>query len=134
MPREWIGARRIAFIPAWNNQVDQRPPDNWAEQIAERIYFYPDPQTGVDGSISAFVRQVSSGRAWIEPEIFPTVEAQDADGGHDEVVDVPRVGPGELVSVGVLGVGLGGDARRFGDDAGEQRHVFQRRTYYIYGS
>jgi len=79
MPREWIGGKRIAFIPAWNAQVDQRPSDNWSDQIAQRIYFFPDPNTGLDGSISAWVRTASSGRAWIEPQIFPTVEAPDAD-------------------------------------------------------
>ncbi len=79
MPREWIGGKRIAFIPTWNAQVDQRPPDNWPDQIAQRIYFYPDGNTGLDGSISAWVRTASSGRAWIEPQILPTVEAPDAD-------------------------------------------------------
>ncbi|KNG94005.1 hypothetical protein [Pseudaestuariivita atlantica] len=107
MSREWIGARRIAFIPVWNNAVDPRPSDDWPAMLADRVYFHPDPATGLDGSISAFIRNASSGRAWIDPVIMPVVEADDADvtgaglaslpAGHDfdfAVIVIPHsVGP-----------------------------------------
>lgn len=79
MIRTWQGPRRIAFIPVWNRQVDSEPSTDFPDQVRARTFYDPDPNTGFDRSLQRYVQTVSSGRAHIEGEVFPTVAANDAD-------------------------------------------------------
>ncbi len=79
MIKVWNGVRRIAFIPVWNRQVDSEPPTNWIEQIQSRIFFDPEPGSGIDRSLQHYLQITSSGNAYIEGTVFPIVEANDAD-------------------------------------------------------
>lgn len=79
MIRTWIGSRRIAFIPVWNRNIDVPPPSDWISQIRARVFYDPDPTTGIDRSLQQYVRAASSGIAYIEGEIFPVVEAENDD-------------------------------------------------------
>jgi len=78
----WIGRKRVAFIPLYRTRAippDQIPPD-WSNLILSRVLFDPDPQlSGADGSLRAWVRAASSGRADIDPVILPmqTIDRQD---------------------------------------------------------
>lgn len=89
MTNTWIGEKRIAFIPVWNNQVDTRPPENWINLIRERVFYNPDPSTGVDGSLQSYVQACSSGVASIGGNIFPAVEASDADVVNAGLMSLP---------------------------------------------
>ncbi len=75
----WTGGRRIAFIPVWNQQVDQEPGPDWAAQVGARAFYDPDPATGFDRSLQNWIRAASSGRAHIDGAVLPVVAAADAD-------------------------------------------------------
>ena len=79
MVNTWTGARRIAFIPVSNSEVDVNLPDHFEEQVYRRVYIDPDPVTGVDRSLQAYIQRASSGMAYITGDIFPPVVAPDAD-------------------------------------------------------
>ena len=79
MIRNWTGSRRVAFIPVWNRQVDNEPPQDWTNQVRSRIFFDPDPATGMDRSLQRYIQTASSGKAYLEGRVFPTVAADDAD-------------------------------------------------------
>lgn len=81
----WIGRKKIAFIPLYRTRVlppdppDQIPPD-WGNQILSRVLWDPDPKLGgADGSLRAWLRAASSGRADVDPVIFPmeTIDRHD---------------------------------------------------------
>jgi hypothetical protein len=69
----WIGSREIAFILAsavgGPPQVSA-PPPNWEALGRERIFYDPDPATGVDRSLRAYIRAVSYGRARVTGEMY----------------------------------------------------------------
>lgn len=79
MIRTWIGPKRFAFIPVWNNNVDNKPPDNWIEQIRARIFYDPSSTSGIDKSLQRYIQTISSGLASVVGEIFPVVEASNDD-------------------------------------------------------
>lgn len=61
----WIGRKKIAFVPL--SRPNALPPDpipaDWETQILRRVLYDPDPRTGRDRSLRAFIHTVSSGRA-----------------------------------------------------------------------
>jgi len=75
----WIGPKRIAFIPVWNREVDVEPSNDWVEQVRARVFYDPDPSTGVDRSLQRYIQTLSSGLATIEGNVFPVVAADGAD-------------------------------------------------------
>lgn len=79
MVKVWNNKRRIAVIPVWNNQIDIQPPANWVEQVESRAFFDVDTTNGIDRSLQRYIQVASSGKAYIEGRVFPTVEASDDD-------------------------------------------------------
>lgn len=79
MIRTWTGSRRVAFLPVWNRQIDNEPPNDWTNQVRSRIYFDPDPGTGMDRSLQHYIQTASSGKAYLEGEVFRTVAADNDD-------------------------------------------------------
>jgi hypothetical protein len=79
MAKIWNGVKRIAFVPVWNNKVDTQPPGNWSDTVRSRVFYDPDPNTGLDRSLQRYIQTVSSGTATVEGFVFPTVEANDED-------------------------------------------------------
>lgn len=75
----WIGQKRIAFIPVWNRKVDIPPPEDWIDQVRERVFYDPDPNGMVDRSLQRYIQTISSGLATITGEVFPVVAAEDED-------------------------------------------------------
>jgi hypothetical protein len=92
----WTGSRRIAFIPASNEQVDGVLPDDFQDEVYRRVYFDPDPQTGVDRSLQAYIHHTSSGRAYITGEVFPPVVVPDADVIRPALESLPHLSFGGI--------------------------------------
>jgi hypothetical protein len=71
----WVERKKIAFVPVYRPRAappDQIPPD-WGNLILSRVVYDPDPLLGgADGSLRAWLRAASSGRAGIDPVILTT--------------------------------------------------------------
>jgi hypothetical protein len=76
--KPWSSGRQVAFVPVSNSQVDGALPDDFALQVAERAFFDPDA-SGVDRSLQAYVRAVSSGWAHIDGQVLPAVVSNGTD-------------------------------------------------------
>ena len=61
----WIGRKKIAFVPL--SRPNAHPPDlipaDWETDILRRVLYDPDPVTGRDRSLRAFIHTASSGLA-----------------------------------------------------------------------
>ncbi len=61
----WIGKKKIAFVPL--SRPNAHPPDfippDWENDILRRVLYDPDPTTGKDRSLRAYIHTVSSGIA-----------------------------------------------------------------------
>jgi hypothetical protein len=77
----WIGRKKLALVPLYRPNAhppDQIPAD-WPNQILQRVLFDPDPATGSDRSLRAYIHAASSGRADLDAVVLPmaTVDQQD---------------------------------------------------------
>jgi len=77
----WIGRKKLAFVPLFRPNAhppDQIPAD-WENQILRRVLFDPDPTTGADRSLRAYIHAASSGRADLDAVVMPreSVDQQD---------------------------------------------------------
>jgi hypothetical protein len=75
----WVGARRIAIVPVWNEQVDSEPDQHFREQVEARVFYDPQGPDGDDDSLQNYVWTVSYGKATISGTLFPTVRSEDTD-------------------------------------------------------
>ncbi len=75
----WVGARRVAIVPVIDLQVDQEPPPDWEYQVRSRVFYDPQPGTGLDQSFQHYLQALSYGKAILEGEVFPLVRAPDAE-------------------------------------------------------
>ena len=77
----WIGRKKLALVPLY--RPNARPPDgvpaDWPTQILRRVMFDPDPQTGADRSLRAYIHAASSGLADLDVAVMPmqVIDAQD---------------------------------------------------------
>ena len=71
MTEPWIGVRKLAVVPTFNTQFDPPPPADWNDQVARRVFYDPDPITGIDRSLRAYIEAISYGRAILEAKLFP---------------------------------------------------------------
>ena len=81
----WIGSRRIAIVPVLNRQVDREPPADWENQVRSRVFYDPDPATGLDRSFQHYLQALSYGQAFLEGEVFPAVWSE------NETVNIPAM-------------------------------------------
>ena len=87
----WIGTKRIAFIPVYRTVTLPDPPDvipsDWSGDILRRALNDPDPTTGADRSLRAYIRATSSGRADLEATVMPmvTVDRKDVRLDHADM-------------------------------------------------
>lgn len=90
----WLGRKKLALVPVF--RAHAHPPDqipsNWSDQILRRMLFDPDPATGRDRSLRAYIHTASSGRADLDVVVMPmmTVDQQDV----PPAVLEPQLGPG----------------------------------------
>jgi hypothetical protein len=78
MVDRWVGTRRVAFIPAIVNDTRyppafRPPPPEWAALIKQRLYFDPDPVSGLDRSLRTYYHTISYGRASLDAHVFEPV-------------------------------------------------------------
>ena len=69
----WIGRKKLALVPLYRPNAhppDQIPPD-LPDLIMQRILFDPDPGTGADRSLRAFIHTASSGLADLDAVVLP---------------------------------------------------------------
>lgn len=61
----WIGRKKIAFVPVYrpNAVPSDMIPSHWEDDILRRALYDPDPSTGRDRSLRAYIRASSSGIA-----------------------------------------------------------------------
>jgi len=92
----WLGTKRVAFVPLFRSNAappDQIPPD-WENLILRRVMNDPRPEVnGADRSLRAWLRNVSWGRADIDPLVLPM-----------QTINKQEVAPTELE--GTLGASL----------------------------
>ncbi len=72
-PIPWTGVRRVAVVPVFDRNVDAPPPADWEHQVRARMFYDPDPLTGLDRSFQAYLHALSYGRAFIDGDVFPAV-------------------------------------------------------------
>ena len=77
----WIGRKKLALVPLFRPNAhppDQIPAD-WPNKILERVLFDPDPISGADRSLRAYIHSVSSGRADLDAVVqqMAVVDQQD---------------------------------------------------------
>src|ERR1041384_2195876 len=73
----WIGRKKIAFVPLFrpNAHPPDQIPTDWENQILRRVLFDPDPTTGADRSLRAYIHAASSGRADLDAVVMPRESA-----------------------------------------------------------
>jgi hypothetical protein len=69
----WIGRKKIALIPLYRPHAE--PPDvippAWANLIMQRMFYDPEPPTGMDRSLRAYIQKASSGVADLDATVMP---------------------------------------------------------------
>src|SRR5436309_13542517 len=74
----WSGVQRIAVVPTFNRQFDtSAPPSDWDNLIMSRVLYDPDPVSGADRSLRAYIAALAYGTAFLEPRLFPHAFADD---------------------------------------------------------
>ncbi|HKE47847.1 MAG TPA: hypothetical protein VKB52_07260 [Rhodanobacteraceae bacterium] len=77
----WTGRKKIAFVPL--SRTNAHPPDfippDWENDILRRVLYDPDPTTGRDRSLRAYIRAASSGVADLDAVVTErhTIDQQD---------------------------------------------------------
>jgi hypothetical protein len=89
----WLGIEKIAVVPTFNTQFDGSPPPDWDYLVMSRVLYDPDPITGIDRSLRAYINALSYGQAILNVQQFPhafsagpsVIEAawQSLPSGHD---------------------------------------------------
>jgi hypothetical protein len=89
----WLGIQKIAVVPTFNTQFDGSPPPDWDYLVMSRVLYDPDPITGIDRSLRAYINALSYGQAILNVQQFPhafsagpsVIEAawQSLPSGHD---------------------------------------------------
>jgi hypothetical protein len=94
MHTPWIGNRRILVIPTRVLHPSyELPPSNWAELVGRRIYYDPDPETGIDRSLRAYISTISYGQARLEADISEPVVVDAAPDGSCRTVAAIQAHP-----------------------------------------
>lgn len=70
---QWIGQKRVAFIPLHRPGFDPDPPNDWGSAIERKIYYQTDARNG-NLSLRNYIHTVSSGLADVVGGVFPMEE------------------------------------------------------------
>lgn len=68
---EWLGVKKLAVVPTFDKQVDGPAPVGWNDSVLRRVLYDPDPDSGIDRSLRAYIAGLSYGRAILEAKLFP---------------------------------------------------------------
>ena len=66
----WLGIQKIAVVPTFNTQFDAPPPPDWDYLVMRRVLYDPDPVTGIDRSLRAYINALSYGQAVLDVQQF----------------------------------------------------------------
>ncbi len=119
----WLGTKRIAFIPVFRTVTLPDPPDvipaDWPGDIMRRATNDPDPTTGADRSLRAYIRAASSGRADLEATVMPmvTVDRKDVRLEHADMQQLAKQMRDQGFDAAAL-VMLGGPGAGTGEEGG----------------
>jgi hypothetical protein len=67
----WLGVQKIAVVPTFNTQFDGPAPPDWDYLVMRRVLYDPDPVTGADRSLRAYINALSYGQAVLNAQLFP---------------------------------------------------------------
>ena len=67
----WLGVQKIAVVPTFNTQFDGPAPPDWDYLVMSRVLYDPDPLTGIDRSLRAYINALSYGQAVLNVQQFP---------------------------------------------------------------
>jgi len=67
----WLGIQKIAVVPTFNTQFDGPAPSDWDYLVMRRVQYDPDPFTGADRSLRAYINALSYGQAVLDAKLFP---------------------------------------------------------------
>jgi PASTA domain len=67
----WLGIQKIAVVPTFNTVFDGPPPPDWDYLVMSRVLYDPDPDSGKDRSLRAYINALSYGQAIVNVEQFP---------------------------------------------------------------
>lgn len=73
MIHTWLGSKKIAVVPTFKRGYDTNPTDDWQYNVMSRLFYDPDLNTGIDGSLQNYIQSTSGGRASLDATIFPNV-------------------------------------------------------------
>ncbi|MDX5418011.1 MAG: hypothetical protein LPK09_02260, partial [Hymenobacteraceae bacterium] len=110
----WITRKKLALIPLY--RPNARPPDqipaDWNGDILRRALYDPDPLTGADRSLRAYIHTVSSGIADLDVVILPmeVMDKQDVqvdalEGKLGDILREQGFHAAAIVMLGGLGAG-----------------------------
>jgi hypothetical protein len=72
----WLGIQNIAVVPTFNTQFDDPPPPDWDYRVMRRVLYDPDPDSGIDRSLRAYLNALSYGQAMLDARQFPHAFSQ----------------------------------------------------------
>jgi hypothetical protein len=69
----WIGRKKLALVPLYrpNAHPPDQIPTDWTGDILRRVLFDPDPKSGADRSLRAYIHAASSGLADLDAVVMP---------------------------------------------------------------
>lgn len=79
MHAPWLGARKVAFVPVLDANIDTNPPADFRDRVFQRVFFDPHPTTNIDRSLQRYIQTVSYGCAILAPSVLGIVTSPDAD-------------------------------------------------------
>lgn len=54
----WVGVKKLAVVPTFNKQFDPAPPDDWSDRVRRRVFYDPDPGSGIDRSLRGYIEAI----------------------------------------------------------------------------
>jgi hypothetical protein len=94
MAAPWIGERRLLVIPTnVTGSGYDPPPNNWKELIEQRMNFDPDPVSGTDRSVRAYIHATSYGQAELTADVADPITLPAAADGSCRTVQAIQAHP-----------------------------------------
>ncbi|HKO59218.1 MAG TPA: hypothetical protein VJ276_25350, partial [Thermoanaerobaculia bacterium] len=104
----WVGPHRIAIVPVFDRRLDPEPAPDWDYQVRSRVFYDPDPVTGLDRSFQHYLQALSYGRASIDGDVFPMVWSDGPEVNIPAIQSLPK-GHGYTHLLAVLPHDFGND-------------------------
>lgn len=93
MDPPWLGPRHAVFVPVRDSHVDPDPVPNFVQRTLQRVFYDPDPNTGVDRSLQRYISNVSYGKASLAATVTGVVVANSPDTMGAARASIPAQNP-----------------------------------------